>query len=128
MGSGALTENPPLTFVRPDNYQGEQSDIVIVTMTRSNSSNDIGFMSAAERLNVLLSRARNALIMLGNPDTFKNARKGKEVWTKLFGLLTSHIYEGFPVVCARHKDRKALLSKPGDFDEQAPEGGCTEPW
>lgn len=123
-----LTESPPVPFIRLDNYQGEQSNIVLVTMTRSNTSNDIGFMSSPERLNVLLSRARNALIMLGNPNTFMNARKGKQVWTQFFDMLKGHIYEGFPVVCARHKDRKALLSKPGDFDEQSPEGGCTEPW
>ncbi|KAG5647446.1 hypothetical protein DXG03_009376 [Asterophora parasitica] len=37
--------------------------------------NDIGFMFSPERLNVLLSRARNALIMIGNAKTFINSRK-----------------------------------------------------
>ncbi|PQE16470.1 nfx1-type zinc finger-containing 1 protein [Rutstroemia sp. NJR-2017a BBW] len=35
-----------------DNYQGEESDIVLVSMTRSNTRNDIGFMAAPQRLNV----------------------------------------------------------------------------
>ncbi|CAA7267397.1 unnamed protein product [Cyclocybe aegerita] len=62
------TSNPnrknPIRLATIDNYQGEESDIVIVSLTRSNPSFDIGFMFSPERLNVLLSRARNALIML----------------------------------------------------------------
>ncbi|KAL8800714.1 MAG: hypothetical protein Q9182_004986 [Xanthomendoza sp. 2 TL-2023] len=60
-----------------DNYQGEESDIVVVTLTRSNTNCDIGFMSAPERLNVLLSRARNAMLIIGNSETFRGSRKGK---------------------------------------------------
>jgi len=97
-------------------------------LTRSNSSNDIGFMTSPERLNVLLSRARNALIMIGNSDTFVNSRKGGELWSSFIGLLKGHIYDGFPVVCERHKDRKAIFSKPEQFDEESPDGGCNEPW
>jgi hypothetical protein len=113
-----------------DNYQGEENDIVLASLTRSNKSNDIGFMSEPERLNVLLSRARNALIMIGNRETFFNARKGKEVWQKLFNFLQQegHIYDGFPVKCENHPDRTAILSTPEDFDLHCPDGGCREPW
>lgn len=38
---------------------------MIASLTRSNNTNDIGFMCAPERLNVLLSRARNGLILIG---------------------------------------------------------------
>jgi hypothetical protein len=113
-----------------DNYQGEESDIVVASMTRSNESHDIGFMAAPERLNVLLSRARDGLIMIGNSDTFMNARKGKEVWRRLFDLLKGqdHIYEGFPVKCEKHPSRAALLSLPEQFESECPDGGCKEPW
>lgn len=113
-----------------DNYQGEESDIVLASMTRSNKGNDIGFMAAPERLNVLLSRARNALIMIGNSETFRNARKGKEVWMKLFDHLTEQgsIYPGIPVKCEKHPDRKAVLASPEDFESNCPDGGCKEPW
>jgi AAA domain len=99
-------------------------------MTRSNKSHDIGFMAAPERLNVLLSRARNGLIMIGNSETFMNARKGKEVWRKLFDHLkqNDHVYEGFPVKCEKHPDRAAILSSSQDFETQCPDGGCKEPW
>ncbi|KAK0239336.1 P-loop containing nucleoside triphosphate hydrolase protein [Armillaria nabsnona] len=112
-----------------DNYQGEESDIVVVSLTRSNPNNDIGFMCAPERLNVLLSRARNALIMIGNSDTFTNAKKGKELWKSLFDLLKGqqHIYDGLPVKCEQHPDRTALLSTELQFDTLCPDGGCSEP-
>lgn len=113
-----------------DNYQGEESDIVIVSLTRSNPDSNIGFMFSPERLNVLLSRARNAFIMLGNAKTFMNARKGGELWTKLLGMLKDgkHIYDGMPVQCDRHPDHTSTLQQPVDFDTLCPDGGCTEPW
>ncbi|KAL4807516.1 P-loop containing nucleoside triphosphate hydrolase protein [Aspergillus unguis] len=119
----------PIKLSTIDNYQGEESDIVIATLTRSNSNGDIGFMSAPQRLNVLLSRARNVLIMIGNPKTFIRSRKGKDVWKPFIDQLqaSGHLYDGLPVKCEQHPQRKAILQKPGDFNEQCPDGGCNEP-
>jgi hypothetical protein len=110
-----------------DNYQGEESDIVVASLTRSNSDCAIGFMKSPERLNVLLSRARDGLILIGNMDTFQ----GKStLWCQLFDILKrgAHIYEGFPVKCERHPSRKAIMRAANDFDDQCPDGGCAEPW
>jgi hypothetical protein len=87
-------------------------------------------MFSPERLNVLLSRARNALIMIGNLSNFMHARKGRELWTKLFSLLSAgkHIYEGLPIKCERHPDRRAIVCNPDEFDRICPDGGCMEPW
>ncbi|KAK2742940.1 hypothetical protein FQN57_005070 [Myotisia sp. PD_48] len=133
--AGLLTDisskatKPSLRISTIDNYQGEEADIVLVSMTRSNESCDIGFMAAPERLNVLLSRARDGLIMIGNSDTFMNARNGKEVWRKLFDHLKQHdhVYEGFPVRCEKHPSRTALLRSAEDFEVECPDGGCKEP-
>ena len=116
---------PPL-----DNYQGEESEIVIATLTRSNQNHDIGFMFSPERLNVLLSRARLGMIMIGNADTFTKSRKGGELWTRLITMLRTngHIYEGLPVKCVRHPDRTAVVKDPKQFDVDCPDGGCQEPW
>ncbi|EIN03493.1 P-loop containing nucleoside triphosphate hydrolase protein [Punctularia strigosozonata HHB-11173 SS5] len=113
-----------------DNYQGEESDIVIACLTRSNDRNDIGFMFAEERLNVLLSRARNALIMIGNSNTFQNARKGKEAWKNLFDSLKAkgHFYDGVPIQCERHPSHKKILRAPEEFDQHSPNGGCLKLW
>jgi hypothetical protein len=105
-------------------------------------------MFSPQRLNVLLSRARNALIMIGNATTFMKAKKGKDLWNTLFGLLNEggHMYDGLPVKCERHQDRRANLVRPAlistihlltaiilqkephHFDIECPNGGCTEPW
>ncbi|KAL1962658.1 hypothetical protein VTN77DRAFT_9292 [Rasamsonia byssochlamydoides] len=112
-----------------DNYQGEESDIVIVSLTRSNTAADIGFMAAPQRLNVLLSRARNALIMMGNTNTFKKSRRGKETWLPFLDKLSAdgHLYDGLPVKCERHPQRTALLKTKEDFDRECPDGGCSAP-
>ncbi|KAF8531244.1 P-loop containing nucleoside triphosphate hydrolase protein [Gautieria morchelliformis] len=127
--AAANSSKQPIRLATIDNYQGEESDIVIVSLTRSNASHDIGFMYSPERLNVLLSRARDALIILGNAETFKMSRKGQELWGRLFDLLKQggNLYDGLPVRCERHKDRTALLTSPADFDEKCPDGGCREP-
>lgn len=126
----ALRVSPNLlTLTCLHNYQGEESDIVVASLTRSNDHHDIGFMSSPQRLNVLLSGARNALILIGNAITFLDARKGKELWREFISLLKggSYIYDGFPVKCERHQDRISVLRCPKDFD-QCPDGGCNEPW
>ncbi|PWY93542.1 AAA family ATPase [Aspergillus sclerotioniger CBS 115572] len=112
-----------------DNYQGEESDIVVATLTRSNEAGDIGFMAAPERVNVLLSRARNALLMIGNANTFLKSRKGQATWQPLFDLLreNGHVYDGFPLRCERHPDRKVLVKEPQQFHKTCPDGGCMDP-
>jgi hypothetical protein len=103
---------------------------VIASMTRSNVANDIGFMKELERLNVLLSRARNALIMMGNSTTFSNSQKGQILWQKFFTFIkdNGHFYTGLPVKCELHPTRTQLLRSEEDFVRVVPDGGCTEPW
>lgn len=111
-----------------DNYQGEESDIVVASLTRSNTRGDIGFMKAPERLNVLISRARNCLIMIGNMDTFVSSDQGKHVWAPFFNLLKEkgYLQDGIRVYCDKHPDKKIVLSTPEDFDLHCPDGGCSE--
>ncbi|KAF8546630.1 hypothetical protein OG21DRAFT_1527705, partial [Imleria badia] len=111
-----------------DNYQGEESDIVVTSLTRSNKSNAIGFMHSPGRLNVLLSRARDGLILIGNSQTFLHSRKGGALWRQFFTLLEKgqYVYQGFPVKCQRHPDHVILLKRASDFDKHCPDGGCTE--
>lgn len=87
-------------------------------------------MASPQRLNVLLSRARNALIMIGNADTFMNSRKSKEVWNPFMDQLKreGYIYHGFPIRCEQHPNKKAILSSKAEFNIVCPDGGCSEPW
>ncbi|PTB62614.1 P-loop containing nucleoside triphosphate hydrolase protein [Trichoderma citrinoviride] len=111
-----------------DNYQGEESDIVIVSMARSNKNGDIGFLVARERLVVLMSRARQGIILFGNMNTFLANKKGHELWKGYFDAMKEKgfLFDGLPVHCEQHPDRLSLLQKPQDFDQHCPDGGCAE--
>lgn len=113
-----------------DNYQGEESHIIVASLTRSNSDQDIGFMSSPERLNVLLSRARDGLIIIGNSLTFKSSRTGQEMWKVFFQLIQERhsAFDGLPVKCQNHPANTALLRTPVEFEEKSPGGGCHERW
>jgi len=87
-------------------------------------------MFAPERLNVLITRARNCLILIGNMATFMSSKKGRPTWHPFFELLKDkgQLYDGLPVQCERHPEKTALLKEPDDFSKACPDGGCTEPW
>jgi hypothetical protein len=51
-----------------DSFQGQEADICIVSMTRSNRDREVGFLASPERLNVAISRARDGLIVVGDRD------------------------------------------------------------
>ncbi len=87
-------------------------------------------MAAPQRLNVLLSRARDGLIIIGNASTFISSRKGSKVWGPFIEQLShaGQLYDGLPVKCERHPKKIALLKKNDDFDTECPDGGCSEPW
>ena len=117
-------------YVHIDNYQGEESEIIIASLTRSNDNGDIGFMAAPQRLNVLLSRARDGLIIIGNAGTFTGSRKGSKVWGPFVEQLSQagQLYNGLPVKCERHPKKRNLLKNKDDFNIECPDGGCSEPW
>lgn len=56
-----------------DGFQGDEKDIIIISFVRANQHNQIGFLSDFRRLNVAITRAKDALYILGKANTFKNA-------------------------------------------------------
>lgn len=86
-------------------------------------------MVAPERLNVLLSRARNALVIIGDSETFLSSRRGNGTWKPFFELLTqsNSVHGGLPVKCEQHPNILNILKQPSDFDELCPDGGCSAP-
>ncbi|WP_118951966.1 AAA domain-containing protein [Taibaiella helva] len=52
-----------------DSFQGQERDIVYISMTRSNTDNLIGFLSDTRRMNVAMTRARKKLVMIGDSAT-----------------------------------------------------------
>ena len=55
-----------------DSFQGNQADIIIVSLVRNNDHLALGFLEEPSRLNVLLSRAERLLVLVGSWDFFFN--------------------------------------------------------
>ena len=53
-----------------DSFQGKECSVIILSFTRSNPYQNIGFVDDANRLNVAMSRARKKLVLIGDSNTF----------------------------------------------------------
>jgi len=55
-----------------DSFQGQERDIVYISMTRSNAEGTIGFLSDIRRMNVAMTRARKKLVVIGDSATLSH--------------------------------------------------------
>lgn len=70
-----------------DNYQGEECDIIILDLVRSNKNGIIGFLKEFQRMNVALSRAKIGMFIIGSRQTLEMKEGPDGNWTKFFKLL-----------------------------------------
>lgn len=52
-----------------DGFQGQERDVIVLSMVRSNEDGDIGFLRDLRRMNVAMTRARHKLIIVGDSET-----------------------------------------------------------
>lgn len=52
-----------------DGFQGQERDVIVISMVRSNAEGQVGFLSDLRRMNVAITRARMKLILIGHKDT-----------------------------------------------------------
>ena len=64
-----LLRIPTVEVDTVDGFQGREKDAVVISLVRSNSENEIGFLSDTRRTNVALTRARKKLIVVGDSST-----------------------------------------------------------
>jgi len=63
-----------------DGYQGMEQGLVLFSATRSNESNALGFLADTRRMNVMLTRAKQGLIVFGNQFTLQNSDSIQSKW------------------------------------------------
>ena len=120
-----------------DNYQGEECDIVLLSLVRSNKKNDIGFLRNFNRVCVAFSRAKIGFYILGNINHIVNSEKALknksktdskmiDVWQKIKAKAEelNIIGDKLTLICQNHKN-KTIISTDKDFAE-CPEGGCKQ--
>ncbi len=71
-----------------DSFQGNEADVIVTSLVRNNTATTvhgaIGFMADFERLNVMLSRSKQLLVLVGSWDFFaaqaEYAKEGDDAW------------------------------------------------
>ena len=113
-----------------DNYQGEENDIVLLSVVRSvdgvERKPSIGFMKDENRICVALSRARMGLYVVGN---FRHLSRNSDLWSRIVQAAKERGATGdsLRLACQNHPTEAQIEARTArDFD-QAPEGGCMRP-
>lgn len=63
-----------------DGFQGQERDVILISLVRSNDEGQIGFLKDLRRMNMAMTRARMKLIILGNKDTMTKHPFYKKLW------------------------------------------------
>lgn len=107
-----------------DNFQGEEAKVVIVSLVRCNKERKCGFLKTSNRINVLLSRARHGMYIIGSIQTARPV----PMWDKIITILETNdnVGQALELCCPRHMETPIEVSKPDDFSIFSPEGGCQE--
>ncbi|XP_013381835.1 NFX1-type zinc finger-containing protein 1-like [Lingula anatina] len=108
-----------------DNFQGEENDIILLSLVRSNTEGNMGFLAIQNRICVVLSRAKKGFYVIGN---FRLLAENN-MWSKIIYDLRKcgSIGEGLRLYCQNHPENGGILAKTDLDFKEAPEGGCLLP-
>ena len=109
-----------------DDFQGEENDIIILSLVRSNDEGKIGFLKVENRVCVSLSRAKKGMFVIGNLSMLRD--KDNTKWSAILGQLDKEgcVGDGLPLCCQNHPQEAIIAKIPQDFSK-CPEGGCQKP-
>jgi superfamily I DNA and/or RNA helicase len=63
-----------ITVGTVDGFQGQERDVIVISLVRDNAEGNIGFLRDLRRMNVAITRARMKLIIVGNAQTLSRHR------------------------------------------------------
>ncbi|XP_028413342.1 NFX1-type zinc finger-containing protein 1-like [Dendronephthya gigantea] len=115
-----------------DNFQGEENDIILLSLVRSQVMTTkekreirrlIGFLSIDNRICVSLSRAKKGFFCIGNLTLMKAAN---DLWSEILDDMERRGWIGasLPLACQNHPKTITLVKSDMDF-KKAPNGGCS---
>ncbi|KAJ5360713.1 hypothetical protein N7517_009904 [Penicillium concentricum] len=109
-----------------DSYQGEENDIVILSLVRSNFHRGIGFLEQDNRVCVALSRAKYGLYIFGNAQCVS---KHSSFWNAVTNVMSEdpqdpRLGPALPLYCARH-NQETLIETLKDWNTIS--DGCSKP-
>ncbi len=106
-----------------DDFQGEENDIIIVSLVRSNAHKRIGFLEIENRICVALSRAKIGMFVIGNFSMLRDKYKTK--WPAILQQMEKKGFLGnaLPLCCQNHPQNKISANTPEDFSKSQA-GGC----
>lgn len=70
-----------ITVHTVDGFQGQERDVIMISLVRANENGQIGFLGDLRRMNVAITRARMKLIILGNASTLTRHTFYRELYT-----------------------------------------------
>lgn len=122
----ALRSHPNLQgcvfkVVTVDSYQGEENDIVILSLVRNNDRHNIGFLSVGNRVCVALSRAQRGFYIFGNAELLSHT---DVLWwdvVQIMGQDPTRVGFMLPVTCTNHGET-VHVKEPHQFSNLS--GGC----
>jgi superfamily I DNA and/or RNA helicase len=97
--SHAILQGVRISIV--DNFQGEENDIIILSLVRSNDEAKVGFLKTENRVCVALSRAKKGFYLIGN---MGNLAASSKLWREVNTVLKSNRQIGshFDLQCEVH--------------------------
>ena len=106
-----------------DNFQGEENNIILLSLVRSNSEKIVGFLKEENRVCVALSRAQHGFYCIGN---FDMLRQTVPLWERIVADVEGkgRLGEGLSLHCSNHSEKKFVAKSSEDFEKYSPEGGC----
>lgn len=107
-----------------DNFQGEEADFVIVSTVRCNAKSRTGFLKEDNRVNVMLSRARHGMVILGSKETIFGSKNGPKLFRAIVQQLceSSQVDDCIRLKCKSHGTVTVVRSSVDVPDD----GGCSE--
>jgi ATP-dependent RNA/DNA helicase IGHMBP2 len=68
----SILRDLPITVNTIDGFQGQERDVVYISLVRSNPKGEVGFLSDYRRMNVAMTRARKKLVIIGDSTTISS--------------------------------------------------------